>query len=317
MTPTIDDGRVSSTTSAAPLLHILAALDARSYEFVTPTRATHALISRRLDRALPGSLRDVFGWCRPFGRDDLESDLLQALEASKAVERLADGLMRSRLRVARLDDQLYVHSAPSGDPDAVFLGPDSYRFARFIRSVAGSVGEVTRAVDIGTGAGVGAMTLASLWPCAEVWAGDINTAALDYVRANALHAGLDVRAEISDGLSGLKDHFDLIVANPPFIAGSGGRTYRDGGAHLGAQVTLRWMQEAVARLRPGGSIVLYTGSPIIDGDDRLKHQLTTLGKTRGLALQYDELDPDVFGSMLRRDDYRTVERIALVGATLR
>ena len=42
---------------------------------------------------------------------------------------------KSRVRLATIDDLLFVHSAfPTDPPDAVFFGPDTYRFVRFVRS---------------------------------------------------------------------------------------------------------------------------------------------------------------------------------------
>lgn len=44
-----------------------------------------------------------------------------------------DGLFTSAVRVSRVLDSLFLHSAyPTTAHDAVFLGPDSYRFADLI-----------------------------------------------------------------------------------------------------------------------------------------------------------------------------------------
>ena len=170
--------------------------------------------------------------------------------------------------------------------------------------------------DIGAGAGVGALTLASLSPAAEVWAGDVNPTALRYLRVNARHAGLPVRTVLAPGLSGVGGRFDAIVANPPYIADDDGRIYRDGGGQLGAERALDWARSALDRLTPDGRLILYTGSPIVDGHDRILEALTALAEDAGLALTYEEIDPDVFGQTLKQGAYRDVERIAAVGAVI-
>ena len=92
-----------------PLLDILQALKRANYRFVTPTPATHALVSGRRQRARSGSLRDVFGWNRPFSPGDIDGDLLRALDAAGVVRPESGGLLRLDIRVASVDDRLYLH----------------------------------------------------------------------------------------------------------------------------------------------------------------------------------------------------------------
>ncbi|HEV2082518.1 MAG TPA: class I SAM-dependent methyltransferase [Brevundimonas sp.] len=298
------------------LENLLKALGDGGYRFVTPTPATHRLVAARRSEAAPGDLRDVFGWRRPFREADLDANLWRLLAQAGALEAVDEGRVRSRVRVSSLDDRLYLHSASGSGPDEVFLGPDSYRFARLLRTAAKDVPRRGRFMDVGTGAGVGALTLAGMHPGAEVVAGDVNPGALRLVRINARAAGLRVQAALGPGLTAVQGDFDLIVANPPYIAGSGGRTYRDGGDDLGTRLALEWMREAVDRLRPGGRIVLYTGSPIVDGRDSVQDAMAELAGRIGGTLAYEELDPDVFGGTLKREAYAEVERIAAIGAVL-
>ena len=80
----------------------------------------------------------------------------------------------------------------------------------------------------------------------------------------------------------------------------------------GAALSLDWARQAAVRLQRGGAFLLYTGSAIVDGEDRFKAALLeTLGD---FDVSYRELDPDVFGEELEREDYADVERIAVVGA---
>jgi methylase of polypeptide subunit release factors len=217
--------------------------------------------------------------------------------------------------VSTVDGRLHLHSAPTRDPDAVFLGPDSYRYVRFLRQVIGDSPAFGTALDIGVGAGVGALTLAALAPAARVTGSDINERALRLARLNSLHAGTPLILKHCSGVPA-PGAFDIICANPPYIAGRAKRAYRDGGDQLGAALALEWVRDGVRRLSEGGRFLLYTGSAIVAGRDGVREALLRIAEEQGLHLSYEEIDPDVFGGTLRQDAYRDVERIAAVGAVL-
>jgi methylase of polypeptide subunit release factors len=211
--------------------------------------------------------------------------------------------------------RLYLHSAfPPKQKDSVFLGPDTYRFADFICRELAGVSGVRTLVDIGTGAGVGAVTAAVCCPEAEVVGTDINDRAVQLARVNAAHAGVRMDCVETSGLDAVSAPLDLVVANPPYIGSNSGRTYRDGGDMLGARMSFDWARAAAQRLSPGGRLLLYTGSAIVAGEDRFRTALAEMLDAEGCDLRYDELDPDVFGGQLRHPAYFTVERIAAVGA---
>ncbi|MET3666524.1 methyltransferase [Caulobacter sp. 1776] len=294
---------------------VLAWLDAHGYDFVTPTpsvaRRAH---EKRLSQGAP--LRALLGWSQAVAADAIDPHLLLLLEQANLLMR-DNGQRRSRLRVSRLAGMLFLHSAfPATASDAVFLGPDSYRFARLIQaSTRGdSVGSIA---EIGCGAGVGGLVAARLHPEARLELGDVNAAALELAAVNAAHAGVIAQTRRSHGMADLPGPYDLIVANPPYIAGASGRTYKDGGDLHGARVALDWAAQALERLTPGGKFVLYTGSAILDGGaDALRLALEGLLAGRAYRLTYEELDPDIFAGELRRGAYSDVERIAAVGAVV-
>ena len=103
-------------------------------------------------------------------------------------------------------------------------------------------------LDLGTGSGAIALALAHSVPAAQVCAIDASPAALDAARANGARLGLHGEWLTSDWWAALAQRrFDLIVSNPPYIAGDD--------THLAA---LR--HEPRMALTPGG-----------DGLDALRH----------------------------------------------
>jgi len=301
------------------LLQLIDGLRERSYRFVTPTPASHARVIARPGRQMARSLTDVLGWSLPFARELLEPDLLGPLELACALEPAAGGLLRSRLRVSWLMDDLYLHSAyPTDAPAAVFFGPDSYRFAALIEAELSRLplGAHAHIVDIGTGAGVGAVVAAKLAGVCTATGTDINPLALRLAAINARAAGITLDAVRGDDLGGVGRAIDLALANPPYIIDDDKRQYRDGGAMHGGEVALDMARSAIERLAPGGRLILYTGSAIVGGEDALEAALVNAAQNVGCALHYRELDPDVFGEELARPAYQDVDRIALVAAIL-
>lgn len=298
------------------LLELLAELDRRGYDFVAPTPATHARVVARADRRVARTLRDIFGWSLPFTPALLDADLRDALgEAGLLVAE--DGLLRSRVRVSRVAGRLFVHSAyPTEAADSVFLGPDSYRFASFLHADLLDAGPVRRLVDIGAGAGVGAIVAAPLVAGARLTLTDVNGSALALAAANARYAGIDVELVEGAGIDAVAGAVDLFIANPPFIMDDKDRAYRDGGGLHGAQLSRDWAIAAAKRLAPGGRILLYTGVAIVEGRDVLREQLEGALPDLDCTLDYRELDPDIFGEELDKPAYADVERIAAVGAVI-
>ncbi len=80
-----------------------------------------------------------------------------------------------------------------------------------------------RCLDVGSGSGVIALTLALEIPGARVLALDISAAALDVARSNATMLGVGQTAVLfleADGALAAQSHgpFDLVVSNPPYVS---------------------------------------------------------------------------------------------------
>lgn len=298
----------------APLVKLLHALQARDYHFVTVTPTTHRLVNQRPENRWSRSLQDIFGWNRPFAASTPDAELFELMQAAGIVRPLAQG-WQSLIRVSSLNNTLFAHSPfPTDASDAVFLGPDTYRFIRAIdQALPGLHKPIKRCVDIGTGPGTAAILLASMLPETEVWGVDINENALTIAASNAGANGVsNVRFQYSNLLNDIDGHFDLIVANPPYLVDPLERAYRHGNGALGAQLSLDIVDTALTRLAPGGTLMLYTGVAMLAGKDPFINAISPKIKSAGATYSYIEIDPDIFSEELMNEAYYEAERIAAV-----
>ena len=299
------------------LLRLLRLLEAEDYRFTAVTPATHARFLDRNGDAPARNLRDIFGWNLPFAPETLPPAILETLRDADALDQ-SGALLKSRLRAASAGGRLFLHSAfPTDSADAVFFGPDTYRFKRLIAAEAPALAHTRRIVDIGAGTGAGGIFAARLLPNARLTLTDINASALALAAVNARHAGIDAELVEGSALDAVEGEIDLIVANPPYIMDADARSYRDGGGLHGAALSLEWALAGARRLSPGGTMILYTGIAIVQGRDEFRKKLEEQLPALGATLRYEELDPDIFGEELEEPAYRDVERIAAVGAIIR
>jgi len=295
------------------LAELLRRLRALGYDFVTVTPATHERVIARAGKETARDLRDVFGWSLPFSRDVLPQDLFGLLECADALDE-AEGGYRSRIRVSRVGAHLFLHSAfPTDRDDAVFLGPDTARYVRFLAAELGRLGPVERLVDMGAGSGAGAICAAAFLPGARLTLVDSNPAALRLARINAEIAGVAVETVEAASVEAIPGAFDLLIANPPYIIDADGPAYRHGGGMRGAELAFEW---TLAAARRGSAVLLYTGTAIVDAQDGLRAALEAALPALGCALRYEEIDPDLFGEELDKPAYAEVERIAAIGAVI-
>ncbi|MEO7494929.1 MAG: class I SAM-dependent methyltransferase, partial [Massilia sp.] len=231
-----------SLTLNAPeaLVAVGRALDSAGYRFTTVTPATHQRVLARDPAAMAADLRDILGWSRPFATATLAPRLFALMREAGVLARAETG-WRATVRAATLGDGVYFHSAyPTSDEDAVFFGPDTYRFMAAVeRALIMLAAPPRRVADIGCGAGPAAIGIARRYPDAEVFALDINEAALILTRLNAQVAQVgNVAVQRSDLLDGVDGDFDLIVSNPPYLLDPARRAYRHGGGRHGAGLSV-------------------------------------------------------------------------------
>jgi release factor glutamine methyltransferase len=128
-----------------------------------------------------------------------------------------------------------------------------------------------RIVDVGTGSGAIALSLAKQFPEAEVHAIDISEDALALARENADRLGLSDRIKFRKGdlLEGLDERFDLVVANLPYISMSDRHLLSREVLHdpevslfagdRGDELIRKLIEQTPARLKSDGLLALEIG----------------------------------------------------------
>jgi release factor glutamine methyltransferase len=129
----------------------------------------------------------------------------------------------------------------------------------------------SKIVDVGTGSGVIALSLAAEFPEARILAVDISDDALALAQENAIRLDLGSRVQFlkSRLLETIEGTFDLIVANLPYISSQDRHTLsrevlRDPEVALfagarGDELVRELIDQAPTRLRPGGMLALEIG----------------------------------------------------------
>jgi release factor glutamine methyltransferase len=148
-----------------------------------------------------------------------------------------------------------------------------------------------RMLDVGTGSGVIALSLAARFPDAELHAVDLSAEALTLARENAARLGIPERIHFVQGhlLESVEGSFDLIVANLPYVA-------------MGAAKGL------AAEVRHDPPIALYGG----EGGDELIRELITAAPARLnpgglLALEIGHDQSDSLATFLAAKNYHDIE----------
>ena len=105
------------------------------------------------------------------------------------------------------------------NPQVLIPRPETEELVRWI--ISENKFSNPKILDIGTGSGCIAIALAKYIPNAKVFALDVSKDALEIARQNALSNNVDVSFIECDILNysdtNLKDSFDIIVSNPPYV----------------------------------------------------------------------------------------------------
>ena len=157
------------------------------------------------------------------------------------------------------------------DKRALVPRPETEELVELIVSEIREQRTEIRIIDVGTGSGVIALSLAKQFPDAKMFAVDISDDALSLARENATRLGLNERVRFQKGdlLENFIERFDLIVANLPYISMQDRQSLAREVLHdpevalfageKGDELVRKLIGQASAHLEPGGRLALEIG----------------------------------------------------------
>ena len=155
------------------------------------------------------------------------------------------------------------------DKRALVPRPETEQLVEFVESRIEN--RELRIVDVGTGSGVIALSLAAKIPEAKVLGVDVSEDALALAQENAARLNLSERVQFLKRhlLENVEDAFDIIVANLPYISIQDRHTLSLEVLHdpevalfagaQGDELVRELIDQALFRLRPGGLLALEIG----------------------------------------------------------
>jgi release factor glutamine methyltransferase len=189
-------------------------------------------------------------------------------------------------------------------PDVLIPRPESEHIVEVVMEYVRGGAAVASLVDIGTGSGCLAVSLATEIPGAAITATDTSLRALEVARRNAARHKVDQRMRFleADLLEGVDAVADIIVSNPPYVPFQMAsslqpevRAYEPAQALFGGgdglQIVRRLLATAPAHLVPGGRLFMEFG----DGQE-----MDVLAIAEGLGWHVVDV----------RDDLQGIPRVA-------
>jgi len=109
-------------------------------------------------------------------------------------------------------------------PDVLIPRPETELLVETVLENSSGLGRTpVRILDVGTGSGCIAVSLAKESPSAEIWAMDSSPEALAVARRNAERHGVEIHFLLQDVFQPFKKklpQFDIVVSNPPYVTAS-------------------------------------------------------------------------------------------------
>jgi release factor glutamine methyltransferase len=155
------------------------------------------------------------------------------------------------------------------DRRAMVPRPETEELVEFLKSETQD--PKSEIVDVGTGSGVIALSLAAEFPEAKILALDVSDDALALAQENAIRLNLSTRVQFlkSRLLESVEGAFDLVVANLPYISTQDRHTLSREVLHdpeialfagaRGDELVRELIDQTPTRLRPGGMLALEIG----------------------------------------------------------
>ena len=235
----------------------------------------------------------------------LDARLLDAEKQTLA--RLIRARIETRMPAAYLVKRAYIHGMPFYVDERVIV-PRSYIGELMFTGIFGGdeaaliedTSIVTSVLDLCTGSGCLAIIAAGIFPDAEVDAADLSADALEVARINVDEHDVADRVNLLHGdlFEAVEGRtYDLIISNPPYVAGGEVQAFppeyghEPAMAHLGGEDGLdlvrRILGEAADHLNPGGGLLCEIGT----GRERLVDDYPQLDF---LWLDTEESEGEVF-----------------------
>lgn len=261
-------------------------MEARKSTECSPAALTLRQVQRagglRLAQAgIPGAFLDaevLLGHALGLTREQRMASM--GLVLSEAQVRLYFDLLERRLRrepVAYILGRQEFWSLDFRVTEAVLIPrPETERLVEIALEIASRSNRPPSILDIGTGSGAIAVSLATELPNATIWATDISPEVLAIARGNARRHGVErairfLAGDLWAALDGVDLRFDLVVSNPPYVPSAEidhlepevsrwePRLALDGGMD-GLDFYRRMASSAPMRLACGGALVLEVGA---------------------------------------------------------
>lgn len=184
------------------------------------TTLAHVLPEGEADAAASILMEDVGGYTRTTLFADGERELSDFMKSK--IDTVAAKIIGGEPVQYAVGRALFMGNSYTVTPAVLIPRPETAALVDMITDRAAGRRDL-RVLDIGTGSGCIAISLARALPFARVDAMDISEAALDVARENASNLKVRINFELEDILTAEPPAvpcYDIIVSNPPYVTDS-------------------------------------------------------------------------------------------------
>lgn len=177
-------------------------------------------------------------------------------------------------------------------PGVLIPRPETEELCRWITGCHGSDGGKTAILDIGTGSGCIAITLAIDMPHSAVTAWDISPEAISVARENAMLSGTDIEICQEDILCPpTEGAWDIIVSNPPYIYNK----------------EMKDMERNVTDYEPHTALFVPDDNPLLFYDAIARYAVSSLSPGGWLYFEINPLCAEGMERMLAAKGFNCIE----------
>jgi hypothetical protein len=250
------------------------------------------------------ALHDLFARFDPIDRATIDG-ILGSQVVDNAIEcgllESRTGMLTARLGIHVFEHLPLLHHAPSlrSQEGYAYIGRASMWMLDAVKEAIEHLkrdGPIGRGLDIGTGGGYVAMSIAG--HVGSAVGTDIDQDLVDFASANATASGIcNIEFGISDICAAVSGEFDIIMSNPPQSISDPSRHTsgtHDRGGHLGQEIIRRVLEESWDHLSERGCMVIGFSSPIVNGRCTIYDTVDELFGDRGARVEIRELLYDYY-----------------------